>query len=275
MKVAVLKYSDSFNIGDEIQSLAVAQHIDQEFGFVERDYLSGYDGDPCVVVMNGWFTHNPQNWPPSPNITPIFFGFHIIPKVAEELAKHKDYFRRFAPIGCRDQATADVVKSWGVDAYVSGCATMTFPTRTVEPASPKVYLVDEKRRYFRGTERRRAIKVGHKVARYLSAATRFEYARDLLNFYRENAGLVVTTRIHCAIPCAALGIPAIYTGVREGRTAIVDRIGIPAVELHWYQKRRFEDLPIKRPAFEDTKHRLIEDLHKRLRDHGVKVRTPR
>ena len=274
MKVALLRYSNSFNIGDEIQSLAVAQHLRQEYDFVERDFLNHYDGDPCVVVMNGWFTHNPENWPPAPNITPVFFGFHIVPWVATELAKHKDYFAKFAPIGCRDQATADIVKSWGVDAYVTGCATMTFPTRSREPDRPRIILVDQKARHFVKSEKKGALRFSHKIPRHLTAGTRFEYAKELLDFYRENAGMVVTSRIHCAIPCAAMGIPAVYTGVREGRTAIVHKVGIPSIKLPWFPRRRFADLPIAQPSFEDVKRHLTEDLHRRLTAYGVKVRAP-
>ena len=274
MNVALLKYSNTDNIGDDIQTLAVAQHINQEYSLVDRDFLHRYVGEPCAVVMNGWFTHQPQNWPPAPAITPIFLGFHLNPKVASEFEKHKAYFERFAPIGCRDQATADIIKSWGVDAYVSGCATMTFPARKNEPAEPKVILVDQNRHHFVGLERRLAIKVGHILPFPIESKVRLEAAENLLDFYRLNAGLVVSSRIHSAMPCAAMGIPVVYTGPREGRTAIIDLIGIPSVRTTRFPRTRIGSLPARRPAFEDVKMRITRDLHARLEAHGVKVRVP-
>jgi hypothetical protein len=274
MNIALLNYPNTINIGDNIQTLAVAQHIDQEYGLVDRDFLHRYDGEPCVVVMNGWFTHEPQNWPPAPAITPLFFGFHMTPKVASAFEKHKAYFERFAPIGCRDQATADIIKSWGVDAYMSGCATMTFPARKKEPAEPKVILVDQKRRHFAKSERKRASQIGHLMPFPIASEVKFEAAKNLLDFYRLNAGLVVTSRIHSAMPCAAMGIPVVYTGRRDGRTAIIDLIGIPSVRTKWFPLTRIESLPVRQPAFDDVKKRITNDLHARLEAHGVKVKVP-
>lgn len=113
MKLALFKYSNSTNIGDNIQTLAVAQHINQEYSYIDRDYLNEYDGDKVIVVMNGWFSHIPSNWPPSPKITPIFFGFHMSKSASREFKKYTDYFAKHAPIGCRDESTAKEIASWG------------------------------------------------------------------------------------------------------------------------------------------------------------------
>jgi len=274
LKVALLDYSNTTNIGDNIQTLAVAQHIDQDYGLVDRDFLHQYDGDKCVVVMNGWFTHEPQNWPPSPAITPLFFGFHVTPETAASFERHRAYFERFAPIGCRDQATADMVKGWGVNAYVSGCATMTFPTRAHEPAAPKVFLVDQHKRHFPREARNKSVEISHEIPFQVSSETKFAMARELLGFYRDNAGLVITSRIHSAMPCAAMGIPVVYTGKRDGRTAVVDTIGIPTIKTRRLPRTRIDSLPAHRPAFEDTKRRLTNELHMRLAAYGVKVRMP-
>ena len=42
MNVALLKYSNTDNIGDDIQTLAVAQHINQKYALVDRDFLHRY-----------------------------------------------------------------------------------------------------------------------------------------------------------------------------------------------------------------------------------------
>jgi hypothetical protein len=275
LKIALLKYSNTTNVGDNIQTLAVAQHVDQDYDLVDRDFLSLYDGEPVAVVMNGWFTHEPQNWPPAPKITPIFFGFHLAPQAAAEFGAHRDYFRRFAPIGCRDRATADIVRSWGVDAYVSGCATMTFPVRTSEPTEPKLILADQTHKHFLSRDRQGFIDVTHKLPIYLSTRSKFAAAREILEFYRDNAGMVITSRIHAAMPCAAMGIPVVYTGIREGRTEVVDMIGIRKADTRRFPRTRLAELPAEPLDFEDQKQRITADLHARLSTHGIKVRVPK
>ena len=80
MHYRVFKYSVSANVGDEIQSLAVEQYLPRLDGRSERDGLSSvYGPHKVVVIMNGWFTKFAHNWPPSPNVLPVYFGFHISP----------------------------------------------------------------------------------------------------------------------------------------------------------------------------------------------------
>lgn len=227
-----------------------------------------------MVVMNGWFTHEATNWPPSDKIIPLFFGFHLTPDAAPFFARHRDYFAKHAPIGCRDEATAGVVRSWGVDAYVSGCATMTFPTRSVEPEDPKLVLVDQTAKHFLKSEKKGSVRITHKFPAYVEKnSLKLDMARTLLDFYRDNAGMVVTSRIHCAMPCAAMGIPVAYTGVRDGRTGVVDIIGIPSLKTRRFPRTRLSQLPANKPSFDSVKQRIIADLHKRLLAHGIVVKN--
>ena len=60
VKVGLFCYSNSTNVGDFIQTLAAAQHLDQEYHLVDRDFMNQYDGEPMAVrklprqVDNGW-----------------------------------------------------------------------------------------------------------------------------------------------------------------------------------------------------------------------------
>lgn len=274
LKIALLTFSNTTNIGDNIQTLAVAQHIDQDFDYVDRDFLSQYDGEPCAVVMNGWFSHEPQNWPPSEKVLPVFFGFHMTPETAAHYEAHKDYFKKYEPIGCRDQATADYMQSWGIDSYVSGCATMTFPKRLKEPEQPLLMLVDQTDKHFLREERRGYISISQVVPPYMSADTKFRIARELLDYYKNHAGAVITSRIHCAMPCAAMGVPVVYTGIREGRTAVVNTIGIRNVSTRRFPRTRLASLNLKVIDFEEKKREIINDLHSRLQKLGVKTKNP-
>lgn len=65
------------NIGDYIQALAAAQFLPEVDGFVQRERLKEYDGEACKVIMNGWYMHHTEHWPPSDKIKPLFVAFHI------------------------------------------------------------------------------------------------------------------------------------------------------------------------------------------------------
>lgn len=272
MNILLLKYDNTDNIGDVIQTLAVAQHIQKYDGFIERDHMNSYDGEECIVVMNGWFSHEPQNWPPSPKITPIFFGFHMTSQAAALYSEHKEYFRRFQPIGCRDLGTAEIIRGWGVEAYVSGCATMTFSERPEAPANPKVVLVDVPRQHFDRRERANFAYESHIMPAHwshLSQDAKIDTAKALLELYRSEAGTVVTSRIHCAMPCFAMGIPTVYSGIVEYRTALINDIGIPSYAFSKFRRMKAGALPFKAPNYKERKQAIAADLRKRLELAGV------
>ena len=283
MKFATLGYTDTQNIGDSIQSVAVLQHIEQDYIIVDRDNLKEYDGDPCVVVMNGWFSHKPQNWPPSKKIHPIFFGFHMTPQASKFYVNHIDYFKKHEPIGCRDAGTADTLQKWGVDAYVSGCATMTFPERAVAPQHGKNIVVDIDRRLFCREDRKNIINVSQEsYVDYVDDHTRNNIALQLLNYYKNNAALIVTSRIHCAMPCFAMGIPVIYCGERSYRTHVINLIDLPSVEVpqFWVKSKaypknkrlKFDAMPFSKPNYDDTKKSIAAKLRGLLSEHGIRLK---
>src|SRR5690606_3529899 len=114
-----------------------------------------------------------------------------------------------------------------------------------EPRDPKFVLVDQPRKHFPRHQRRVRVEISHVVDPYLSNDTKFTMAQELLDYYREEAGLVVTSRIHCAMPCAAMGIPVVYTGVREGRTEVIDLLGIPSIRTRFFPKTDIKNLNIQ------------------------------
>lgn len=115
------------NIGDYIQALASAQYLPVIDGFVNREELKQYEDDECKLFMNGWYMHNPQNWPPSKKIHPLFVSFHLNTSVANKMLSEKgfNYLKQHSPIGCRDTNTVRLLTENGIDAYFSGCMTLT------------------------------------------------------------------------------------------------------------------------------------------------------
>src|SRR5205823_6471261 len=89
------------------------------------------------IVLNGWHTHAPENWPPSPRLDALLISLHISGEVpaqnrsrlraADVLLKgaNLEYLKAHAPIGARDLWTRDLLRDAGVEAYFSGCLTLT------------------------------------------------------------------------------------------------------------------------------------------------------
>src|SRR5690606_5637430 len=108
--------------------------------------LADYKGEPIKLIMNGWFTHNHHNWVPAENIDPLFVSFHMNNTAAPFMLSEKGiaYLKKHEPIGCRDQFTADTLKAKGIDAYFSGCLTLTLDTYKVDDSErgDDIYIVD-------------------------------------------------------------------------------------------------------------------------------------
>ena len=251
MKYGLLEYATA-NMGDEIQSVAAEQFLPRVDAFLQRDFLHDVRSDEDIaVVMNGWFTRHPENWPPSSALAPLFVSFHIAEAVVEPMTTPDAiaYFREHEPIGCRDYHTRDLLAEHGVDAYFSGCLTLTLTSDVDDADRQGVYVVDGDDAVVRNLpsdHRDRAEFVTHRydvtalermdgVADRLGDRTRrllrrlrvddayvrmkervwashadeqFAGARDRLAKYAA-AELVVTSRLHAALPCVAFGTPVL------------------------------------------------------------------
>lgn len=260
----------SVNIGDYVQALASSQYYPRIDGFLDRDEdLKDYDGEEAKMIMNGWYMHNPKNWPPSNKIHPLFVAFHLNLLAKKELTSPDSiaYLKKHEPIGCRDFDTMNTLKSYGVDAYFSGCMTLTLGKKyKTEENDGSVYIVDpkikvttsylnlvlaliyallhlssikklmDKNFLFWQYGKFRIIYVvnffkqyskvfGKQIlldATYLTQESpyyqdafkndseRLDEAKRLIKGYAK-ASLVITSRIHCALPCLGIGTPVIYT----------------------------------------------------------------
>ncbi|PDP81665.1 polysaccharide pyruvyl transferase family protein [Prevotella intermedia] len=270
--------TDFINIGDYIQGVASAQFLPHLDGFIDRELVSKYEGELSKVIMNGWYMHYPENWPPSKQILPLFVALHINSNFKEQLLSKESvkYLKRYEPIGCRDYYTVNMLKDKGIDAYFSGCMTLTLGYQYhSNTKNNKVFFVDP---YFKEPSSFRdflsniVYLLKHWKA-ISSIAYRFEYywhrglfhrlvitsfyrqyiqlfsKEVLLNAeyvcqesrrYRKNfkteeerfseaqrlvkeysqARYVVTSRIHCALPCLGVETPVLYIeNVQQSETS--------------------------------------------------------
>ena len=86
--------------------------------------------------MNHWWLWSKKHFPPSEFINPLYVSFHLQYELRndkffnEKVYKH---FKKHEPIGCRDIGTAEYLCSKGIDAYFSGCLTLTLvPNKTIK-----------------------------------------------------------------------------------------------------------------------------------------------
>ena len=233
MKLGVVAYPGSINIGDEVQSVAAERLLPKVDYYIDREGMKNFQTEEKVkLICNGWFMEEPDNWPPSPSIDPLFISFHV----TNSNASHQkllnpnlvDYYKQHEPIGCRDLATVRLFEKIGVRAYLSQCLTLTLENNFKE-RNDKILLVDPFRRNFtKGyrdyyTKKLVPEKYHDQVEiieqrRYNLDAdreARFKDASDLIDRYAQ-AKMVITSRTHCALPCLALGTPVYF--VNSGYT---------------------------------------------------------
>ena len=123
-----------------------------------------------------------------------------------------DYLKRHEPIGCRDHNTRNWLASAGVKAFFSGCVTTTLdlPTDTAMPTLSKThsqhgahYQVDDLSEDIPG-----AVKLTHvrRSVKKEAFTNNIKLSLDMLLDYKR-ARSVSTSRLHCYLPCRAMGTP--------------------------------------------------------------------
>lgn len=137
---------DVKNIGDYIQSVAQEQFYDRIDTYVEREDLDVFSSDEKTnVIMNAWFMWNPEHFPPSSSINPLFISMHIVPSIADKMLSPStvSYLKQYEPIGARDMATKAVLEQYGVQSYFSGCLTLTLGLKYKDDEKDgSIYFVD-------------------------------------------------------------------------------------------------------------------------------------
>lgn len=269
MKYGILTYQEGkekYNVGDYVQSLAARQYLPKVDEFMNREKLADYKGDDIQLIMNGWFTHNHSNWVPSEPINPLFVSFHVNSTAAPFMLSEKgiSYLKKHEPIGCRDKFTVKILQEKGIDAYFSGCLTLTLDNYKVDDSErgDDIYIVDpfynyptkEKlfltpKHFVKSILNGNAFKLNKiqkhlknivskdllESAKYVTQVKprnketdeeKFAYAEDCLKKYAK-AKLVITSRIHCALPCLAMGTPVIFL---NGFNTFVDTCRFDGIE---------------------------------------------
>ncbi|MEP6670854.1 MAG: polysaccharide pyruvyl transferase family protein [Chthoniobacter sp.] len=231
MTFQVHRYRKTWNIGDAIQTIAL-QRLLPSVSYVWRDKDIAAPDSPYVV--NGWLGNNQ---PPVDNTHCLFAGVYV--------HSNEDNYRwirntRFPEVGARDPATVMWCADRKIRSSLIGCATLSFDS----------YAGPRSGRYAVDAEAPEATFISHDIGD-LDWDAQLSLARDLLLRYMR-AELVITSRLHVALPCLAFGTPVIIVdpmkwGDRERnrRFSILDamgaRYGTPHVQDVSAWRRRYVD----------------------------------
>lgn len=226
MKYGLVVFRNSVNLGDDIQTYAAEQYLPHTDYIIDRENMDAFyteTGERIAVIMGGWFLYNHLNWPPSPFIKPLSVSMHFdtfYSRVAgEKLIRNfvlEDYGAAWlienGPIGCRDQNTRKLLEKYGIPGYFSGCLTLTIkPFENIEHHG-KICLVDipeDVKNYIKEKVHQEVTELTHFVKMStMEWKRRREIVSERLRVY-QGASLVVTTRLHAALPCLALGVPVL------------------------------------------------------------------
>ena len=277
------------NLGDHIQIIA-GERMLARAGLAPRQWVDRDDeiaNPPPMgrsgILLNGWFKTNPAQWPPHPDLVPIYLGFHIrlfqSPSLIGPAAIA--HYQAQGPIGCRDRHTLALLRGHGVEAFLSHCLTLTYPRRLPDPAGQtEVFVVSR--------DERLCDDLPDDLGPYTfinhysgddDFAANMVRAQALLDTYRDRARLIVTTLLHCALPAIAMGIPVVvfyppnegaaHTSDRERFSSLAD-----VVRVHDLADARLVDWRGACPDVGEIKLALIDRFFAMAARWGA-VQTPR
>ncbi|EMS70385.1 polysaccharide pyruvyl transferase family protein [Ruminiclostridium cellobioparum] len=229
------------NYGDYVQSIAIEYLYEKmdipksEIIYITAKELSTYNGEelllPYSYVMHLFVFPEYENVKLSKKIIPVFLGGSFsftqfggkypLNKVLtlphsqtnENTITWLEMFRKFAPIGCRDEFTYKFIAAQGIPAYLQGCITNIFPCRP-DGNYKKTFFVDCTSDILPYVPKQ-LLENAEVMTNYvsndgLSVEENYQRIKQRYDYYRDNAALVVTSRYHVATPCNAMGIPCIF-----------------------------------------------------------------
>lgn len=276
-----------------IPSRPVAYYIDRDTGVLLDARTLMRVEDPMVrvaVIYSGWFDGAyTDNFPPNPNVVShwLIISFHV-----NELPKDSTYawlegkYRLpgtkkslLAPerfdllkeqfVGCRDPHTVALFHKQGYTrAYLSRCLTMTL-------GWGKYHLLPEERKhvYFVDVQQNapqlkdmpkhlkdQAISLTHVWdGNTTDVHGKNHRALELLEKY-SRAKLVITSRLHCALPALSFGTPVVflYYNMQDARfTGLLDSVAVAGRDpIYWddlqRHTRKTRDWELKVGSMVDT-----------------------
>ena len=232
MKFGLVMHDKTHNLGDDIQSYAIAQFMPRIDYFMDREHLNEFqseNNEPVAAIFAAWWMWQKWNWPPADCIIPLFVSMHInnygidnrsSPITTEWIEKGpgREYFEAYGPVGVRDLPSLEFLTNNGIPTYFSGCITLTLPKQRETPDKDQYIVIADLNDTLKAKvyewladcdlEIREVTHNTDKHNAELSFEERYKNAEDLLTLY-QNAKFVVTRRLHVTLPCLAMGVPVV------------------------------------------------------------------
>lgn len=237
MKYGLMSYDYTTNLGNEIQSIAARQFLPKVDYFIEHEKLNLFRSPEKVkMIMNAWYLDCLKSWPPSDSIDPLLISMHFTTSFNDtrkviSSKESRDFFSRYGPVGCRDYVTLNMLEEFDIDAYYSGCLTLTLngankkddykyivvnclnSKEVIEFLKTKTDLpiYDIYQETLHTLERKYLdeMPTSYTLTSFYDHNEKFFIAENILKLY-ENAHCVITDRVHCAFPCLAFKTPVLF-----------------------------------------------------------------
>lgn len=265
----------SVNIGDYLQFivndyLLRSLHVpEEEIVYLGFKDLADYDGEEvtflfCYSIID--FVKDGRI-AISEKITPVFLAVTLstidrFMDVDRFLCDeyNQAYLKRYSPIGCRDEITYKMLRKHGIPAYINGCMTAVFPKQAINPGE-KVLFVDAPRELLSFIPESLLGQCEFSTQQYYFSKEEiadykkiFQFVSEKYKHYVKTAKLVITSRLHVALPMAAVGIPVILAKDNvDGRFSFIERY-IPIYGRECYSEINWEP---GAPEWESVKELLL------------------
>lgn len=227
------------NLGDLIQGLAAKQYLPKNSMAVDRENLIAVKNETSFLVANGWYQHEFENFPAPSLVIPFYISVHVAKSDFLKIKNIREHFKKNAPIGCRDSKTLWLMLGFGIPAYYSSCLTLTIkPTEIKNTPKIETIWVDNIDHPIPNNIEQKLntllpqgfTMISHDpLSRFLNFETYVADNLDLANSLFEkyaNAKLVLTTKIHCALPCIGMGVPVIliHPNPNDPRLSVLNKL---------------------------------------------------
>lgn len=243
-----MSYDYTINLGNEIQTIAARRFLPKIDYYIDHERLNSFDEDTDVkLIMNGWYLDCLKAWPPSNSIDPLLVSMHFNPKPENQEVILAEESREFlcenGPVGCRDVHTQEFLQKNDIDAYFSGCLTLTLDTAGKynnkdedneyiilsldypndmlsylrEKTDKKIYVINQDfPPAFENAYLGSISKNLNNYSTFYNFEEKMFIAENFLRLY-ENASCIITDRLHCALPSLALQTPVLLFNSRRNQ----------------------------------------------------------
>ena len=277
----------NINIGDYMQFIAVKKIYDkmginnEEVYYLNYNEIITYDGEEELILplnYHFWDFVIDGKIAISDKIRPVFIGVvlnsvntHLDNDTFLQDPYNKEYFLRHAPIGCRDESSYEAFIKNGIPAYINGCLTATFDKMDA-PLGESLFFIDVPKALMQYIPREILSSEDLVFAEQQHFFSQeeiddykniYSYVEKCYEFYKKNAKMIVTSRLHVALPCTAFGIPVIFVkDIVDERFAFMEHY-LPTHNLEQYTNINWNPEIVN---IESTKKLILEYTISRIED---------